>query len=129
MSRSTSTCLIYKKRVNRVTAVHTAGTHLIHLLQRLLAHPLERTDLPSLLSSSEIDITEPSLADLRDDVELVDSQTRPSSPQNHTLASTVRFPLLGIFSVRESPRRRVFVESFSTFLARRKISKHLEVVI
>ena len=104
-------------------------TDLIHLLQSLLAHALQRADLPRLLPPREVHISEATLTDLRDNVELVHAKLGTSSAKYYALAATVRFPFLQVFAVGESTRRGVFVKALTSLFPGRKISKHLKVVI
>ena len=56
------------------------------------------------------------MANLRDDLELVDLEFDTTLAEECALAATIRFEFLGIFCLAEIPLRRVLIEPSPTVL-------------
>lgn len=76
-------------------------TNLVHLEQSTLAHLLQRTNFSGLLFTSKVDLSITSLSNLCDDMELLDPQLSPSTPQQHTFTSTIRLEFPGMLGRRQ----------------------------
>jgi hypothetical protein len=63
--------------------------YLVHLEQCPLPHLLQRADLARLLLPGQEHLAISTLADLSDDVELVDSELSPPPTQEYAFATTV----------------------------------------
>lgn len=103
--------------------------HFVHFLKSLLLHSLQSTYFPSFLLASKVHFAIASLADLSNDVELLNPQLRSTPSQNYTLSPAVRFPLLLMLGMGKSPLGSVFVELDTPLFASSDVSEMLEVVV
>ena len=77
----------------------------------------------------EVDLAIPALADLRDDLELVDLELDAALAEEGALAAAVALPLLGVLLLREVPLRGVLVEAGTAVLAGSDVTEEVEVVV
>ena len=103
--------------------------YLVHLVQRPLFHLLQSTDFSRILLSRQEYLAVPTLADLGDDMELIDFEFGSSSAQEDALAATVGFEFLRILQRFQIAGGRIAVEFSASFLARGEVSQSLKVVI
>lgn len=133
MSRSVRTCRICGARGAGRIGQHAprtrARTHLVHLEKRLLLHLLERHDLVALLVTGEVYLAVAALADLGEDVELVELQLRAALAEQDALAALVRAPLgVGLLDGKLTCRDRL-AEGRQAALARVEIREQVKVVV
>jgi len=64
-------------------------SNLIHLEQQLLTHNLERANFARIFLSSQIDLPVPTLTDLRENLEITITKSRPTLPQERTFSTKV----------------------------------------
>ena len=131
MSRSTRTW-----RTLRTTGVGTdartgraRATHLVHLEQRALLHLLERAHLARVGLAGEVDLAVAALADLGDDLELVDLELEAALAEEGALAPAVGLELLGVLGLGEPALLGVLVETGAALLAVRDVAEEVEVVV
>ena len=105
------------------------STYLVHLEQCPLAHLLERTDLPRIRLACEKDLAIASLADLSNDLELVDLELDAALAKEGAFTTAVGLEFLRVFRLGELPLRGVFVEARTPLLAGSDVPKEIEVVI
>ncbi len=96
--------------------------HLIHLEQRLLFHLFQRADLPCLLLPGKKDLAISTLANLGDDMELVDAKLGTPPAEKYAFAPTVTLELFRILRGLEIAGLGVPVELGSPFFASSEVS-------
>ena len=79
--------------------------------------------------ASEIDLSISTLADLRNDLELINLELDATLAEKGTLAATVRLELLGILGLGEVALRSVFVEACTAIFTGGDVAEEIEVVV
>lgn len=106
-----------KSSSRKVNGCQDKRIYLIHFEERSFTHFLQGTYFASLLLACQINLTISTLADLSYDVELLHTQLRSPSPEEHPLTSTVRFKLFMIVCWYKVARGGIFVELCTTFFS------------
>ena len=104
-------------------------THLVHLEERPLLHLLQRTHLPRVCLACKVDLTISTLADLRDDLELVDLELDTALAEEGAFATAVGLEFVGVLLLSEIALRGVLVEAGTAVLAGSDVTEEVEVVV
>jgi hypothetical protein len=104
-------------------------SYLVHFEQSPLPHLLQSTNLTRLLLPREENFPIPSLANLSDNMELINLELRPSFPQDYSLATTIRFEFFGIVLSLDTTRSRILIKSSPSILSCRNVAQQLEIII
>lgn len=103
---------------------------LIQLEQKLLAHDLQRADLPSVLLLREVDLTITSLTDLGENLKVTVPQPGSSATQLCSFATKVLLQIgLIFFGVHRRWQRVVFLECVHAPLSGVNIAEKVVVVV